>query len=104
MNATILLALLLVCLPLAYLTWSLLSADRKGNATARAILSRGSQSVEAEKKTSSGFIEKIGYRLTPAGYVQKLDHLLSLAGRPTNLPLGRLLAAKPALGLAGGLL
>jgi tight adherence protein C len=47
---------------------------------------------------------EIGYRLTPPGYVRKLDKLLSLAGRPASLPLGRVLAAKPLLGLLGALL
>jgi tight adherence protein C len=104
MNPQIIFALLLICLPLGYLAWCLLSADRKGQAAAREILSRGSHRAEVEKKTSRGFIEKIGYRLTPTGYAQKLDRLLSLAGRPASLPMGRLLAAKPALGLIGGLL
>ncbi|MDQ0677550.1 tight adherence protein C [Arthrobacter pascens] len=103
MSPLILLALLLICLPLGYLAWSLLSTDKKGQAVARDILSRGAHRAEAEKITSSGPLEKIGRRITPAGYVQKLDHLLSLAGRPANLPLGRVLAAKPVLGLAGGL-
>lgn len=103
MSPLIILALLLICLPLGYLAWSLLSTDKKGEAVTREILSRGAHRAEAEKKTSSGPLEKIGRRITPAGYVQKLDHLLSLAGRPANLPLGRVLAAKPVLGLAGGL-
>jgi tight adherence protein C len=104
MSPLIILALLLICLPLAYLAWSLLSVDRKGVANARALLSRGIHRAEVEKKPNSGLVEKIGYRLTPAGYVHKLDRLLALAGRPASMPLGRLLAAKPALGLIGGLL
>jgi tight adherence protein C len=104
MNPLLLLALLLICLPLAYLAWSFLSVDRKGAANAQALLSRGIHRAEVEKKSNNGLVEKIGYRLTPAGYVHKLDRLLSLAGRPASMPLGRLLAAKPALGLVGGLL
>ncbi|MET4133946.1 type II secretion system F family protein [Pseudarthrobacter sp. PvP090] len=105
MDPLIILALLLICLPLGYLAWTLLSADKKGQTAAQAILARGSHRAEEDdKKAGTGFIEKIGYRVTPAAYVLKLDHLLSLAGRPANLPLGRLLAAKPALGLLGGLL
>jgi tight adherence protein C len=103
-NPLIILALLLICLPLAYLAWSFLSVDRKGTANAQALLSRGIRRAEVEKKSNNGLVEKIGYRLTPAGYVRKLDRLLSLAGRPVSMPLGRLLAAKPALGLIGGLL
>jgi tight adherence protein C len=104
MNPLIMLALLLISLPLAYLTWSFLSVDRKGAANARALLFRGIHRAEVEKKPNNGLIEKIGYRLTPASYVHKLDRLLALAGRPVSMPLGRLLAAKPALGLTGGLL
>ena len=105
MDPIIVLALLLICLPLGYLAWTLLSADKKGQTAAREILGRGNRRAEEEdKKSGTGVIEKTGYRLTPAAYVLKLDHLLSLAGRPANLPLGRLLAAKPALGLVGILL
>ena len=104
MSPLILLALLLICLPLGYLTWTLLSADKKGQVAAREILARGNRRAEEERKAGKGLLENIGYRLTPAAYVLKLDRLLSLAGRPANLPLGRLLAAKPALGLMGGLL
>jgi tight adherence protein C len=104
MNPLIILALLLICLPLAYLAWSFLSVDRKGLANTRELLSRGIHRAVVEKKSNSGAIEKLGYRLTPAGYVHKLDRLLSLAGRPASMPLGRLLATKPALGLIGGLL
>ena len=103
MDPLILLSLLLVCPPLGYLAWTLLSTDKKGQAVARDILSRGAHRTEVEKKASTGLLEKIGHRITPSGYVQKLDRLLSLAGRPANLPLGRVLAAKPALGLVGGL-
>jgi tight adherence protein C len=103
MNPLIILALLLICLPLAYLVWAFLSVDRKGAANARALLSRGIHQTEVEKKPNSGLVEKIGYRLTPASYVHKLDRLLALAGRPASMPLGRLLAAKPVLCLIGGL-
>ena len=104
MDPLILLSVLLICVPLGYLAWSLLSSDNKGQSVAREILSRGTHRAEVEKKTGTGQLEKVGRRLTPASYVQKLDHLLSLAGRPANLPLGRVLAAKPALGVVGGLL
>jgi tight adherence protein C len=103
LDPTIILACFLVCLPLAYLAWSFLSVDRKGLAAARDILSRAMHRAEVEKKSSSGLIEKIGHRITPASYEHKLDRLLALAGRPASMPLGRLLATKPALGLLGGL-
>jgi tight adherence protein C len=103
MDPLVILALLLICLPLAYLAWSLLSVDRRGLAKARALLSRGLHWAEVEKKPKNGLIRKIGYGLTPTGYVHKLDRLLALAGRPASMPLERVLAAKPALGLVGGM-
>lgn len=103
MSPIIFLSLILVNLPLGYIVWSLLTADKKGQTVAREILSRGAHRQEEEKRTGNGFMEGIGRRLTPPSYVRKLDHLLSLAGRPANLPLGRVLVAKPVLGLAGGL-
>ncbi|MDQ0128315.1 type II secretion system F family protein [Arthrobacter bambusae] len=103
MNPSLLLSLLLVPLPIAYLAWSFLSVDRKAQRAVRVLLTQGQNVAEAGPQSRGGGLELIGYRLTPAGYVQKLDRLLSLAGRPPSLPLGRVLAAKPLLGLLGAL-
>ena len=104
MSPLILSALLLICLPLAYLVWSLLSVDRTAQRAVREILSVGTGPVEAAGPKQTSLLEQIGRRLTPPGYVRKLDRLLALAGRPASLPLGRVLAAKPVLGLMGALL
>ncbi|MEV7606259.1 type II secretion system F family protein [Paenarthrobacter sp. NPDC089322] len=104
MNPLLALSLLLVPLPLGYFAWSFLSVDRKTPRAVRELLSRGHAVTEAEEQRQAGMLEKLGYRLTPGSYVQKLDRLLSLAGRPPSLPLGRVLAAKPALGFCGALL
>ena len=103
MNPSLLLSLLLVPLPIAYLAWSFLSVDRKAQRAVRVLLTRGQNIAEAGPQNRGGALEFIGYRLTPVSYVQKLDRLLSLAGRPPSLPLGRVLAAKPLLGLFGAL-
>jgi tight adherence protein C len=105
MDSRILLALLLVSLPLGYLAWSLLSVDRKSQQAIRQMLARGSDADadEPSERKRNNFLERAGYRLTPPAYVRKLDRLLSLAGRPASLPLGRVLAAKPLLGLVGAL-
>lgn len=103
MNPSLLLSLLLVSLPIAYLAWSFLSVDRKAQRAVRVLLTRGESIADAGPQSRGGAIEFIGYRLTPGSYVQKLDRLLSLAGRPPSLPLGRVLAAKPFLGLCGAL-
>ncbi|MDR7082214.1 tight adherence protein C [Arthrobacter ginsengisoli] len=104
MDPSVLLALLLVSLPLGYLVWGALSVDRKSHRAIRELLAAGRETADFTAAPRTSLLEWIGYRLTPAGYVRKLDKLLSLAGRPTSLPLGRVLAAKPLLGLAGALL
>jgi tight adherence protein C len=60
--------------------------------------------IRAVNGHETALLERTGYRLTPPSYVRKLDRLLSLAGRPASLPLGRVLAAKPLLGLLAALL
>ena len=104
MNPLVMLSLLLVSVPLGYLVWSLLSVDRSSQRAIRTMLALGTDTAEHTEQNQSKLLERIGYRLTPAGYVRKLDRLLSLAGRPASLPLGRVLAAKPLLGVLGALL
>ena len=104
MNPSVLSALLLVCVPAGYLAWSILSVDRKARTATLEILNRGGRAVEVSDKKPRGFLDSVGYRLTPPVYVRKLDKLLSLAGRPGGWPLGRILAAKPVLGLIGAAL
>jgi tight adherence protein C len=103
MDPLILLGILLICLPMSYLVWRMLSVDRKARTVVREMLSRGAHAPDEEERQQNSFLEQLGRRLTPPAYVAKLDRLLSLAGRPESLPLGRVLAAKPALGVAGGL-
>jgi tight adherence protein C len=100
-NPLILSSLLLVCLPTGYLAWSFLSVDKRARAATIEILARGRHTVEDQGKKQNGLLDAVGYRLTPAGYVRKLDRLLALAGRPEAWPLGRILAAKPVVGLVG---
>jgi len=104
MAPAVLLATLLVALPLGYLAWSLLSVDRRSQRAMREMLALGTDPAELTQRERSSLLERAGHRLTPAAYVHKLDRLLSLAGRPASLPLGRVLAAKPLLGLLGALL
>ena len=104
MNPLFLSSLVLVSLPIGYLTWSVLSVDRRARAATVEILTRGRLDAESPEKSGDGLLGTIGYRLTPAAYIRKLDRLLSLAGRPIAWPLGRVLAAKPVLGLIGAVL
>ncbi|MDQ4501864.1 type II secretion system F family protein [Sinomonas sp. ASV322] len=102
-----LLASVLVAVPLAALCWSMLAVDRREARAVRRNLERGiaTPSVPVpEVEAGSGAmatLETIARKLTPAAYVRRLDRLLALAGRPSSMPLGRLLAAKPALGAVG---
>ena len=104
MAPPVFLAMLLVALPLGYLAWSLLSVDRRSQRATREMLALGTDPAELTQRAGGSLLERAGYSLTPAAYIRKLDRLLSLAGRPASLPLGRVLAAKPLLGLLGTLL
>ncbi|WP_077491058.1 type II secretion system F family protein [Sinomonas mesophila] len=100
----ILASALLVAVPVALLSWMALAADRGGDRAVRNNLTRGFvKDAAAPTAAASGAVvlERIARALTPSSYIRRLDRMLALAGRPASLPLGRLLAAKPALGLAG---
>ncbi|WP_285244952.1 type II secretion system F family protein [Pseudarthrobacter sp. fls2-241-R2A-127] len=102
MNLIIVLSILLVCLPLAALAWSVLTVDKQGRVAAAELLSRGAPAVAATPAgTGPGLLEALGRRLTPPAYVALLDRLLALAGRPASMPLGKVMGSKLALGLAG---
>jgi tight adherence protein C len=96
----------LIVFPVSFLAWSFLSVDRRGFAAVRSNLGRGIRLIEssvpgaglaasADTRPST----PLGIRVTPKGYVAWLDKLLARAGRPSQLPLPRLLIAKPALAL-----
>ena len=104
MNPVVLSSLLLVCLPIGYLAWSVLSVDRKSRTAAVTLLARGRRVADVPEKTERRFLGGIGFALTPAAYVRKLDRLLALAGRPASMPLGRVLGSKLALGITGAAL
>jgi tight adherence protein C len=91
----------LVALPLAYLAWVALSTDKKTNAAIQENLNRRLPAHAIEESPEEGLFLRLGKKITPAGYVRRLDKLLSMAGRPANIPLGRVLAAKPAMAVVG---
>ncbi|WP_457950868.1 type II secretion system F family protein [Pseudarthrobacter sp. alpha12b] len=101
MNLIVLLSVLLVCVPLAALAWSVLTVDKQGRLAVTDLLSRGAPAVAAAPAGAPARLEALGRRLTPPAYVAFLDRLLSLAGRPASMPLGKVLGSKLALGLAG---
>jgi tight adherence protein C len=101
MNLIVLLSVLLVCVPLAVLAWSVMTVDKQGRIAVNDLLSRGAAPVSVAEAGKPGVLEEIGRRLTPPAYVAFLDRLLSLAGRPASMPLGKVLGSKLAIGLAG---
>jgi tight adherence protein C len=101
MNLIILLAVLLVCVPVGALAWSVLTVDRQGRLAVSDLLARGAAPVTSAVETRPGILEGVGRRLTPPAYVAFLDRLLALAGRPASMPLGKVLGSKLAIGLAG---
>ncbi|WP_264668616.1 type II secretion system F family protein [Arthrobacter sp. VKM Ac-2550] len=101
MNLLVMFGGLLVSGSTGFIAWTLLAQDKKGLKAIRANLARGFDTTGGATPRDLGFLYQLGERLTPAGYAKKLDRLLALAGRPATMPLNRLLAAKPALGLLG---
>ncbi|MFP5313486.1 MAG: type II secretion system F family protein, partial [Actinomycetes bacterium] len=101
MNLTVLLSVLLVCVPLVALAWTVLTVDKQGRVAVADLLSRGAPPVTATPSGTAGRLDALGRRLTPPPYVAFLDRLLSLAGRPAAMPLGKVLGSKLALGVAG---
>jgi tight adherence protein C len=104
MNSMLWMSLLLVAVPLGYLTWSLLTSDSKERRLVQSNLNRGAGAADSDTSVQTNPLLQLGHRLTPEAYIQKLDHLLALAGRPASLPLAKVLTAKPALALVAGLL
>ena len=101
MNLTVLLSILMVCVPLAGMAWSVLTVDKQGRVAVNDLLSRGAAPMAVAAAGKPGMLEGIGRRLTPPAYVAFLDRLLALAGRPASMPLGKVLGSKLAIGLAG---
>jgi tight adherence protein C len=101
MNLTMLLAIVLVCIPVGAIAWSALTADRQGRTAVANLLARGAAPAAAPAGYRPGLLEAVGRRLTPPAYVAFLDRLLALAGRPASMPLGKVLGSKLAIGLAG---
>jgi tight adherence protein C len=91
----------LVVLPLSYLVWALVTADRSAVAAIQTNLVHGFDQETATSIQRPPMLLDLSKRLTPSGYEAKLDRWLSLAGRPASLPLDRLVIAKPLLALTG---
>jgi tight adherence protein C len=91
----------LIVMPLSYLAWAVITADRKGMLAVQSNLTNGFAQEGAAAAQHPPVLLDLSKRLTPAGYEAKLDRWLSLAGRPASMPLDRLVVAKPMLALVG---
>ncbi|MEW1809501.1 type II secretion system F family protein [Pseudarthrobacter phenanthrenivorans] len=96
----------LIVFPISFLAWSFLAVDRRGVAAVRSNLGKGIRLIDSgvpgaivSGQSDGRPAVPLGMRVTPKGYVAWLDKLLARAGRPAQLPLPRLLIAKPALAL-----
>lgn len=94
----------LTVIPVSYLTWAIIVADRKSRLIIQGNLSKGLEAGGTSAAPQNMDLERLARKLTPTGYEAKLDRLLALAGRPASIPLSRLLVAKPALALIVALL
>jgi tight adherence protein C len=95
-------AMLAIVLPLSFLTWLAFGTDHAAIRNIQANLGQ-----RARDTTQQSFAEQfsgLAHRITPGSYEAWLDKQLAAVGRPKEWPLGRLLAIKPLLGLAGGVL
>ncbi|WP_026535841.1 type II secretion system F family protein [Arthrobacter sp. H14] len=102
MDIVVVTGMLLIALPLGYLAWAGFSTGGKDRAAIQTNLDRRREQDETVERADNGLLSRLGQRITPEAYTRRLDKLLALAGRPASMPLPRLLAAKPALALAGG--
>ncbi|MDQ4488795.1 type II secretion system F family protein [Sinomonas sp. ASV486] len=101
MNVLAIGAILAIVLPVAFLTWSIVTPDR----SARAAIEKNLGLLKAGPKHSTTSISEaltaLSRRITPVGYTAWLDGKLAGAGRPRSWPLDRVLVAKPLLALLG---
>ncbi|BCW59693.1 type II secretion system F family protein [Arthrobacter sp. StoSoilB20] len=91
----------LIIVPLAYFIWTLTTADRKGIVAIQSNLGSGFASGSGSIVRRPLVLLEVARKLTPGSYEAKLDQWLALAGRPQSMPLGKLIALKPTLALAG---
>ncbi|TDK25715.1 type II secretion system F family protein [Arthrobacter crusticola] len=94
----------LIVFPLSYLVWTLFSTDRAAAMAIKANLSNGIGGPDGQSQAPTPVLIDIVRKATPTAYIARLDGLLAFAGRPRSMPLDKVLAIKPTLGLAGAAL
>lgn len=95
-------AILAVVIPISFLVWLAFGTDRVAIRNIQANL--GNRAREATQQSFAEQFSGLAHRITPGSYEAWLDKQLAAVGRPKEWPLNRVLAIKPLLGLAGGVL
>lgn len=95
-------AMLAIVLPISFLVWLAFATDRVAIRNIQANLGNGTR--ETAKQSFAEQFSGLAHRITPGSYEAWLDKQLAAVGRPRHWPLGRLLAIKPLLSLAAGIL
>jgi len=95
-------AILAIVLPISFLVWLAVGTDRVAIRNIQANL--GNRARETTQQSFAEQFSGLAHRITPGSYEAWLDKQLAAVGRPKEWPLNRILAIKPLLGLAGGVL
>jgi len=95
-------AILAIVLPISFLVWLAFGTDRVAIRNIQANL--GNRARETTQQSFAEQFSGLAHRITPGSYEAWLDKQLAAVGRPKEWPLNRVLAIKPLLGLAGGVL
>lgn len=95
-------AILAIVLPISFLVWLAFGTDRVAIRNIQANL--GNRARETTQQSFAEQFSGLAHRITPGRYEAWLDKQLAAVGRPKEWPLNRILAIKPLLGLAGGVL
>jgi tight adherence protein C len=95
-------AMLAIVIPISYLVWLAFGTDRVAIRNIQANLGQRARQTTQQNLTEQ--FSGLARRITPGSYEAWLDKQLAAVGRPKSWPLSRILAIKPLLGLAGGVL
>ncbi|WP_138442271.1 type II secretion system F family protein [Sinomonas susongensis] len=89
-----------IVIPITYLTWSFVGADRSTRRSIERNLGLAQATQKASPSSVPEALTAAARRLTSKRYTAWLDQKLAGAGRPKAWPLNRVLVVKPLLALA----
>lgn len=94
-------AVLAIVIPVSFMVWLAVGADYASMRNIQANLGLQPKAGPGSQSLSQRYGAFVG-RITPGSYEAWLDKQLASAGRPKDWPLERLLATKPLLAIAAG--